>query len=83
MQRNFRIFENLDVEPEEASGDSHGLSVVWKSPVNESGSDAAPVYERHTSFYEWDFLERYLSEQYRVPPEYRFAPSDVWASFIR
>lgn len=68
MQRNFRIFDNMDVEAKEASADSRGLRVTWKSP-------RSPASDKHESFFEWDFIERYLTSRQRAPANYRYVQS--------
>lgn len=65
MQRNFRIFDDMDVEPETIRESEDGLEIVWKSP--RTGS--------HTSFYKWNFISRYLIPNSRAFPEYRFVHS--------
>lgn len=69
MQRNFRIFDDLDVTVNHAVSDHRGLTVTFSSP-------RPPPLDKHTSFFDWKFLYRYLTHKpgtrcTRVQPVYR------------
>lgn len=79
MQRNFRIFDDLQVTIEDAVSDHRGLTVTFTSP-------RPPPLDKHTSFYDWDFLGRYLAPNHsrsrpnsRAPPNYN---RQTWGSEI-
>lgn len=72
MQRSFNVLEHTDVEPMHYVTNPSGVGVTWYD--TRSG--------KHESFYEWDFLERYLrrgTRRTRPAPNYRW---HLWGSEI-
>lgn len=66
MQRNFNVLENTHVTTLSFFSSPSGLEVIWDEGQG----------KEHASFYDWDFLERYISPEgrrKRAPANYRFA----------